>query len=50
MIAHRLQTVLDADRVFVMSDGRVAEQGTPRELLAKRGGMFYELCREKNIY
>lgn len=32
MIAHRLSTTLDADHVAVMSDGKVVEEGTPREL------------------
>ena len=38
MIAHRLSTVLDADRVIVMAEGRVVQQGPPAELLADTGG------------
>ena len=37
VIAHRLSTVRDADLILVMEDGRVVEQGTHAELLAKRG-------------
>ena len=37
VIAHRLATVLRADRIIVMDDGRVVEQGTHAQLLAARG-------------
>jgi ATP-binding cassette subfamily B protein len=42
IIAHRLSTVLIADRVLVMADGRVVEDGSPTELLTA-GGTFAEL-------
>ncbi|ONI88305.1 hypothetical protein ALI144C_07040 [Actinosynnema sp. ALI-1.44] len=42
VIAHRLSTVRTADRIVVMSDGRVAETGTHEELLA-RNGAYVEL-------
>ncbi|WP_030185519.1 NHLP bacteriocin export ABC transporter permease/ATPase subunit [Streptomyces violaceorubidus] len=47
VIAHRLSTVLDADRVIVMEDGRVAQQGPPAELLADAGGRLRELVRRQ---
>ncbi|WP_328765270.1 MULTISPECIES: NHLP bacteriocin export ABC transporter permease/ATPase subunit [unclassified Streptomyces] len=47
VIAHRLSTVLDADRVIVMADGRIAQQGTPAELLADAAGPFHELVRRQ---
>ncbi len=36
-VAHRLETVQQADRIIVMNHGRIAEMGTPAELLAARG-------------
>ncbi|WP_318215747.1 NHLP bacteriocin export ABC transporter permease/ATPase subunit [Streptomyces sp. SCL15-6] len=47
VIAHRLTTVLDADRVIVMEDGKVAQQGPPAELLADTGGRLHELVRRQ---
>ncbi|MEU1009989.1 NHLP bacteriocin export ABC transporter permease/ATPase subunit [Streptomyces sp. NPDC005890] len=47
VIAHRLSTVLDADRVIVMEDGKVVQQGAPAELLADTGGRLHELVRRQ---
>lgn len=47
VIAHRLSTVMDADRVIVMSEGRVVQQGPPAALLADTGGLFHELVRRQ---
>ncbi|MDP4676576.1 MAG: hypothetical protein NWS65_06595 [Candidatus Nanopelagicales bacterium] len=42
-IAHRLTTVERADRILVVSDGRIVEEGTPADLLAS-GGHFARLA------
>jgi len=44
VIAHRLSTVENADRIVVLDGGRVAETGTHRELL-ERGGIYDKLYR-----
>jgi ABC-type multidrug transport system fused ATPase/permease subunit len=43
IIAHRLSTVEIADRVLVLADGRVVEDGTPNDLLAEGTGSFAAL-------
>ncbi|WP_431986905.1 NHLP bacteriocin export ABC transporter permease/ATPase subunit [Streptomyces griseoflavus] len=47
VIAHRLSTVLDADRVVVMEGGKVVQQGPPARLLADTGGRLHELVRRQ---
>ncbi|MCH9036535.1 MAG: ABC transporter, partial [Chloroflexi bacterium] len=42
VIAHRLSTVRDADKLVVLDNGRKAEEGTHSELLAK-GGLYAQL-------
>ncbi|KAK7413238.1 hypothetical protein QQX98_007897 [Neonectria punicea] len=44
VIAHRLSTIADFDRILVLSDGRVAEFGSPRELWEKENGVFRDMC------
>ncbi|MER5428184.1 NHLP bacteriocin export ABC transporter permease/ATPase subunit [Streptomyces sp. NPDC002588] len=47
VIAHRLSTVMDADRVVVMENGRIAQQGPPAQLLADPTGRLHELVRRQ---
>ena len=48
VIAHRMSTVRDADRIVVVADGGIAEEGTPTELLAA-GGHFARLARRQEV-
>jgi len=47
-IAHRINTILDSDRIIVLDKGTVAEFDTPAELV-RRKGLFYELVKEANL-
>jgi ATP-binding cassette subfamily B protein len=45
-IAHRLSTVADADRIIVLEDGHIAEEGTHAELL-KAEGRYWSLWQRQ---
>lgn len=47
-IAHRINTILDSDRIVVLDRGRVAEFDTPSSLVQKKG-LFYELVKESGL-
>ena len=47
MIAHRLSTIRSADRILVIEDGRIAEQGSHEVLLAQNGE-YASLWRTQN--
>ena len=47
-IAHRLATVIDADKIYVMEKGRIVEEGTHRELIEK-GGYYTKLCQLQTL-
>ncbi|KAJ2075753.1 Multidrug resistance-associated protein 1 [Coemansia sp. S155-1] len=47
-IAHRLETIMNSDRIIVMDKGTIAEIGTPKELLAK-DGMFAQLVKTSDF-
>lgn len=44
IVAHRMRTVEGADKLVLLKDGKVAEQGSPEELLAK-GGIYAKMCQ-----
>ena len=44
VIAHRMRTVQSADRIVVLADGKVAETGSPAELLEKSDGIFAHMA------
>ncbi len=48
IIAHRLASIMHADRILVIDDGRIVEQGRHAELLAA-GGLYAQLCALQNI-
>ena len=45
MIAHRLSTVVNADKIYVLKDGRICEQGTCREL-QEENGLFHRMWKD----
>lgn len=47
MIAHRLSTVTNADRIYVLKDGKIAESGT-HETLVDAGGVYTHMWNEYN--
>ena len=48
IISHRLSTVRNADRIYVMKQGKVAEEGSHEKLIA-RDGIYAQLVREQDI-
>jgi ATP-binding cassette subfamily C (CFTR/MRP) protein 1 len=48
-IAHRLQTVLDYNRIIVLENGKIVENGSPQTLLNKSDSIFYSLAKEAKI-
>lgn len=48
-IAHRVNTILDYDRIIVMSDGKIVENDTPSRLFQISGGYFQQLVYESGV-
>jgi len=48
LISHRVSTVRDADRIYVLDDGEVVDEGTHEELVA-RGGIYREMDRLQRL-
>lgn len=49
IIAHRLSTVKNADRVYVLDEGRVIEEGSYHELRARENGQFREMVEMQSL-
>jgi ABC-type multidrug transport system fused ATPase/permease subunit len=48
VVAHRVASVRDADRIVVLEEGRVVQSGTHDELLADRGGLYRRLFERQS--
>ena len=48
VIAHRMRTVEAADKIIVLADGKVVEEGSPKKLLAKKDGVFSRMAHLQN--
>lgn len=47
IIAHRMRTVIDADKIIVLSKGEVVESGSSKALLARKKGFFSQMYRSQ---
>ena len=47
VIAHRIATIEDSDIIVVLDEGKVAEIGSPEELLMNPDGLFFKMVRAK---
>ena len=48
-IAHRIKTILEYDRILVFEQGQLVEQGSPKELIDKKQGIFYILYNQSHM-
>ena len=47
-IAHRIKTILSYDRIFVLDKGELIEEGSPQQLIDKKGS-FYQLYSKSHV-
>uniref|UniRef100_T1GCH9 ABC-type glutathione-S-conjugate transporter n=1 Tax=Megaselia scalaris TaxID=36166 RepID=T1GCH9_MEGSC len=48
-IAHRLNTIMDSDRVIVLDKGEITEYASPTELLQNKSSAFYSMAKDANL-
>ena len=48
-IAHRINTILDSDRVLVMQNGSLSEFDRPQTLRADTSSAFYKMCQDAGV-
>jgi len=49
IIAHRLSTVMNADRIYVMNGGKIVQQGSHVELMSDKEGPYHELVQQQML-
>lgn len=47
VVAHRLSTIIDADKIYVFKDGEIVQQGKYKELMSDKSGTFFELAKRQ---